>query len=120
MNILADENIDPPVIDWLRSQGHDVFSVRESAPGATDFEVLEIATSHDRILLTQDKDFGELIFRNGMHTHGVILMRFDSRSASETIILLEVLWPDLQKMADRNFLILTNDRIRVRPLPLRE
>ena len=54
----------PVVAQWLRSQGHDVFSVYDDAQGADDESILRLACSEDRIVITCDKDFGELVFRD--------------------------------------------------------
>ncbi len=60
--LLADENIPARAIDALRDAGCDVLSIREHAPECADDEVLRIAVAHGRILLTFDRDYGELIF----------------------------------------------------------
>lgn len=68
MRFLVDECTGPAVARWLIQQGHDVFSVYDRAPGISDQEVLQRAFSEDRILITNDKDFGERVFREG-HPH---------------------------------------------------
>jgi predicted nuclease of predicted toxin-antitoxin system len=63
MNFLADENFPVPSVTLLRSNGHDVASIREDSRGASDEAVLRRAVIERRILLTLDRDYGELIFR---------------------------------------------------------
>jgi GDP-D-mannose dehydratase len=63
VNFLADECCDAILVSALRNDGHDVLYVKETAPGADDSTVLHLATAQQRILLTEDKDFGELAFR---------------------------------------------------------
>lgn len=63
MNFLADENVDQQIVDQLRKNGHDVLYVIEMEPGISDDEVLARANRRGALLLTADKDFGELIFR---------------------------------------------------------
>ena len=76
MRILADENVPGRVVRELRELGHDVRWVREDSPGLGDRAVLELACSEARLLLTFDKDFGELVFRLGRDaSRGVILCR---------------------------------------------
>ena len=60
--ILADENIDAHIIDYLRSKGIEVFSVRENYPGITDEQVIALSKDPPRIILTEDKDFGEWVY----------------------------------------------------------
>ena len=82
MRILANENFPGEAIRALREQGHDVVWVRETAPGSGDTWVLERAQEEDRILITFDKDFGELAFKRGLPAScGVILFRISMPSA---------------------------------------
>jgi predicted nuclease of predicted toxin-antitoxin system len=71
---LADENIDHAIVSRLRDDGHDVVWVAELAPGLPDADVLAMATSQNRVVVTADKDFGELLFRRQM-VGAVVLVR---------------------------------------------
>lgn len=62
MKFVADEGVDAPIVKRLRENGHDAFYIAESDRGISDEEVLEIANAESRILITRDKDFGELVF----------------------------------------------------------
>jgi len=80
MRILANENFPLDAVVSLRTDGHDVWWVRTEAPGISDAEVLDLARRDNRLIVTFDKDFGELAF----HAHlpvasGVILLSFESR-----------------------------------------
>jgi predicted nuclease of predicted toxin-antitoxin system len=75
VNLFADESVDQPVVERLRQDSHDVVSVAELAPSITDDEVLREANGRAAILVTADKDFGELVFRQGVVHSGVILLR---------------------------------------------
>lgn len=79
---LADENVDKVIIERLRADGHDVAWVSEMQPGITDDQVMAIANDQGRVLLTGDKDFGELVFRQGLITTGVVLLRLAGLAAS--------------------------------------
>ena len=63
MHLLADENISQRVIDRLRAIGAGVVAVRETDPGASDDEVLALASAQGRTLITEDRDFGEMVVR---------------------------------------------------------
>jgi predicted nuclease of predicted toxin-antitoxin system len=81
MKLLANENVAAAVVDALRADGHDVVWIKEVGQGSTDDVVLALALAEDRVLLTFDKDFGELAFRLGcLATPGVILLRPRLRS----------------------------------------
>jgi predicted nuclease of predicted toxin-antitoxin system len=75
VNLFADESVDQPVVERLRQDGHEIVSVAELAPSITDDEVLREANGRAAILVTADKDFGELVFRQGVVHAGVILLR---------------------------------------------
>ena len=100
MHIIANENIMATVISELRSRGHDVLSVKESMPRAGDEVILAKAQAEQRIVLTHDKDFGELAFRYGLPaTCGVLLIRLSGTGSKADIEqVLEVIcsrddWP---------------------------
>jgi predicted nuclease of predicted toxin-antitoxin system len=76
MRFLADENCDFTVVQALRAAGHDVLCVSEITPRAEDSEVIKLADDEKRILLTEDKDFGQLVYSHGQKTLGVIFLRF--------------------------------------------
>ena len=80
MNFLVDEGVDRQIVDKLRQDGHSVLYIAEMAPGIGDDEVLEMANEQGASLLTSDKDFGELVYRQGRLTAGVILIRLSGLS----------------------------------------
>jgi predicted nuclease of predicted toxin-antitoxin system len=78
MNFLADESCAGPVIRALLEAGHDVVAIAQVARGAADEEVLDHALNENRVLITEDRDFGELVYARGRSSAGVILVRFRS------------------------------------------
>ena len=68
MKFLVDECTGPAVAHWLEQQGHDVFSVYDQARGIQDDRVIEIAEIEERILITNDRGFGEKVFANDART----------------------------------------------------
>lgn len=75
MNFCAEESVDAPIVARLRQDGYTVFAVAETSPGITDEAVLQWANQAQALLLTADKDFGEMVYRQQRHTHGIILIR---------------------------------------------
>jgi predicted nuclease of predicted toxin-antitoxin system len=75
MNLFADECCDVLLVRELRAGGHDVVYAKEDFPGQPDEVVLKAAFDQDRILLTEDKDFGELVYRLAFPARGIILLR---------------------------------------------
>ncbi len=75
MNFVADESVDHPIVERLRREGHQVSYVAELGPGMPDEAVLHRANQETALLLTADRDFSEMVFRQRLHTHGVVLIR---------------------------------------------
>ena len=73
---LADESCDCAVVRALTSRGHEVLLVAELSPRADDEQVIGLALREERVLLTEDKDFGQLVHAAGFPSVGVILLRF--------------------------------------------
>ncbi len=89
MRWLADECVAAPLVVFLRTGGHDVFYVAESAAGLNDSDVISLALREDRLLLTEDKDFGDLVFRRKRLVPGVVLMRTDFNNSEQKKLRLE-------------------------------
>lgn len=87
MRFLVDECTGPKVSEWLRGQGHEVFSIFDQSQGTPDHEVLSKALTENWILITNDKDFGELVFREHLDHHGIILLRLEDERSTNKIIL---------------------------------
>jgi len=112
MRFLVDECTGSMVADWLKSQGHEVLSIFDECRGIDDDEVLRICLNENRILLTNDKDLGEKVFREGFLHQGLILLRLEDERASSKILVLSKL---LQSYSDRlvgSFVVVTEDRVR--------
>ena len=80
MNLVADESVDRQIVERLRQDGHDVTYVAEMEPGISDEIVLQTANAQEAIMLTADKDFGELTYRQRLIHHGIVLVRLAALS----------------------------------------
>ncbi len=117
MRILADENFPGDAVTALRERGHDVLWVREEAPGIGDHEVLSRAQAEARIVITFDKDFGELAFRFGLPaTAGIILLRLAATSPTAVAKRASAALESRDDWAG-HFSVIEEDRIRMTPLP---
>lgn len=114
--ILADENIDHGIIAALRAAGYVVDSIYESHRSVSDTAIIELSRNPPRIILTEDKDFGEWVFAHGIRDISVIFLRYHFRDTAALLAtLLELLrtrLPDLQGA----FTTVAVQKIRIRPL----
>jgi predicted nuclease of predicted toxin-antitoxin system len=76
MRFLGDESCHAAIVLALREAGHDVVAVSERCPGAADSNVIAIALGETRVLVTEDKDFGQLVHASGADRCGVLLLRY--------------------------------------------
>jgi predicted nuclease of predicted toxin-antitoxin system len=117
MRLLADENFPGDAVDALRAGGHDVAWVRSDSPGSSDREILARAQSEGRLLLTFDKDFGELAFRIGLSAQsGIILCRFSVPSVQHAIRIITSVLASRTDWAG-HFAVVEDSRIRLTRLP---
>ncbi len=112
MRFLVDESTGPKVADWLRELGHEVSSIFDEAQGIGDDTILEKAFSESWILITNDKDFGEMIFRERRRHHGVVFLRLhDERSANKIAVLNSLLRDHSERLEDQ-FVTVTETKVR--------
>jgi predicted nuclease of predicted toxin-antitoxin system len=116
MKLLADENVPAAAVAGLRAAGHDVVWIRTANPGVSDLEVIASASRQDRLILTFDKDFGELARQEVDHSPpGVILVRLPMRPPAEMAAYLAA---TLDSRSDwlGHFSVLEPGRIRMRAM----
>lgn len=118
MRFLADESCDFRVVRTLRAANHNVTAVSEISPRADDVDVIEFAVKEGRILLTEDKDFGQLVYAHGGKTVGVILLRYPAlarkRICDDVINLIEKYGENLTG----TFVVMQPGRIRIARSPI--
>lgn len=119
MKLLANENVASAVITALRADGRDVVWIQEVGRGSTDEAVLALAFAEDRVLLTFDKDFGELAFRLGRPAApGVILLRPRLRSPDYLVRFAQAVLAQ-SHIWEGHFTVAEEGRLRIVPLPSR-
>jgi predicted nuclease of predicted toxin-antitoxin system len=117
MRLCANENLPEECVLRLRQSGHDVLWIREAHPGTFDAGVLTIAHAESRLLITFDKDFGELVFRCGAKaSHGIVLFRIPQPSASAVAAKVVAVLASRGDWSG-HFSVVEEFSIRMRPLP---
>src|SRR5574337_2233363 len=113
---LADENVPRLVVERLRSAGFDVKSIGGRDAGASDSEVLSIAVDEGRVVITEDRDFGEMIVRQRARVSGVLLLELDRLSnMAEADRVTSVVSANDERFSG-HLVVIEPGRIRVRPL----
>ena len=116
MNLVADECCDALLVTGLRSDGHDLLYVKEIAPGTDDETVLQTAADQKRILLTEDKDFGELVVRLKLPAYGIVLLRMNPADSSAKLARLRYLLLHQVHRLPGTFVVLDQKKVRFRSL----
>ena len=117
MNLVADEGVDRPVVERLRQDGHDVVYVAELSPSIPDEEVLQQTNARRAVLVTADKDFGELVFRQGLVHSGLILLRLAGlTNATKAEIVAEVCGNRTAELIGA-FSVVSPGQVRIRRRP---
>ncbi len=117
MRLLADAHISREMIAYLDELGHDVVHVAAVSPRMSDSAVLKFAATEGRIVLTADKDFGELCFRRLISCAGVVLLRLSAPTETERCDVFRRLWPLVEENAFGHFHVITDTAVRRSPLP---
>ncbi len=114
MKILADENMAYSIVERLQRDGHQVIHVANIASGSADPEVLQIAKQHNALLITEDKDFGELVIHRFIQETGVILVRLKGfRPVERAEIIAQVIDEHGEKLL-RAFTVISPGLVRIR------
>jgi predicted nuclease of predicted toxin-antitoxin system len=115
MRFVVDESTGAAVVEYLRAAGHDVLAVAEVMLQAGDQAILARAAGEARVLVTNDKDFGELVFRSGHAHHGVVLLRLHDESPANRVRVMEAILEQYLDRLPAHFTVATEGRVRIRP-----
>ena len=116
MKLLADENIPASVVRILEEEGYDIRWIRIDSPGISDIEVMQNAHQEKRIILTYDKDFGELAVKDPIYpSSGIILFRLSQKNPG---LIAKYIGEVIKSRQDweGHFSVVESERIRMRPL----
>lgn len=120
MKFLVDESVEYPLVNLLRDLGHDIVSIAENQTGLRDEDVLYKAFRDKRILITNDKDFGELTFLKKLSSVGVILFRLPEEDVESKKRRLLTLFNKYSAKIPGHFVVITQSQIRIRKFPVKE
>ncbi|MDD3260019.1 MAG: DUF5615 family PIN-like protein [Smithellaceae bacterium] len=114
LRFLADESCDYSVIRALRTAGYSVDAIAEISPSLSDEVVLELAVAESRLLITEDKDFGEWVFAHHHAMMGVLLIRYPARLRSAMVAAVTDLIGEHAPDLEGSFTVLEPGKARIR------
>lgn len=117
MKFLADEGVDMQIVVAVRAAGHDVFYVLESMSGASDEAIQQRAAAENRILITKDKDFGELTFRLHLVHAGIVLSRLENLSPMRKAQIVAAIIEEFGEQLVGAFTVIQPGGVRIRKNP---
>lgn len=116
MNLLADESVDRQIVERLRQDGHDVLYIAEVEPSVSDAVVFDRANEKSALLVTGDKDFGEIVFRDHrLSSGGVVLLRLAGLSSESKVETVSDAFQKYEAEFPNHFSVVEPGKIRIRP-----
>ena len=115
LKLLVDENVPAAILAWLRAEGHDVTAAGDAAPGAPDADWAAASAASGRLIVTADKDFGGLIYRNKLAVAGVVLLRL-AGPVPDRLARVREAWGVVEANPSGAFVVISMKRVRVRPI----
>jgi len=114
LRFLIDLGVGIKVEKWLKDNDYDLKTVRDLDPCFPDTDILSLAANENRIIMTMDKDFGELVYKSGLPHSGVLLLRLEGASGDEKVrIVRKIIGGFFQKLPGR-FSVYQNGKVRIR------
>jgi len=117
MRFIADECVDGQIPDTLEQEGYNVIYIADLERSLSDEEIIQRANDAQAILITEDKDFGELIFRQHRLTHGIILLRLHGLKAEQKVEVVISALNSHSSEIENHFTVIMPKSIRIRILP---
>ncbi len=114
MKLLVDVGVGKTVEQWLQKQGHDVLAVRDLDPRLPDSAILNQAVLEQRLVITMDKDFGELVYRSGQPHAGVLLLRLEEADSQQKVSIVKKIFTRHALQLLDCFSVYQRGRLRIR------
>jgi predicted nuclease of predicted toxin-antitoxin system len=111
---IIDVAVGRSVEEWLKSQEFNVVTIGSVNPEMKDFEIIQLANMEDGIIITMDKDFGELVFREKNKHKGILLLRLEDAMSEEKLAAIQNIIPEHLRKLKNNFSVYQNGKLRTR------
>jgi len=117
MKFLADAHISVEMVAMIRDQGDECLDSSAIAPRMPDVDVLRKAEAEGRVVITSDKDFGELVFVHQIRCPGVVLIRVALANETDRVTYVRSVWATVHSRLPGSFITITLGGVRARPMP---
>jgi predicted nuclease of predicted toxin-antitoxin system len=117
-NFIIDVGVGKSVEQWLTDEGYKVISIRSLNAEMEDGQIVSLALTEDAIIITMDKDFGELVYKEKKQHKGILLLRLDDAVANEKLAVVQSLFPSELENIKNHFTVYQNGKLRIRPQSL--
>ncbi len=114
LKFLVDVGVSKRVEDWLQNEGYNAEGIRAIDPRLPDEEILKIAAAEKRMVITMDKDFGELVYNSGQAHAGVLLLRLDDATSDEKVNVLKWILSEYSDTILNKFCVFKDGKLRIR------
>ena len=114
LRFLIDVSVGTGVEEYLREEGYDTKAVRDIDSRMEDEEIVRIAVSEERMIITMDKDFGELVYHFSMRHCGVLLLRLEDAMGTEKVQVVRQIIEEYPSQIRHKFCVFQNGRLRIR------
>lgn len=117
-SFIVDAGVGKSVEEWLTNEGYNVISIRLLNAEMEDEQIISLALSENAIIITMDKDFGELVYKENKQHSGILLLRLDDAVAREKLAVIQSLLPSHLNSIKNYFTVYHNGKLRTRPQSL--
>ena len=114
LKFLVDVGVGKKVENWLITNGYDVKSVRDINPKANDSEILHLAVKESRMVITMDKDFGELVYNSGKLHSGVLILRLEDANGDKKVMTIKKILSEYSDKLYGKFCVFQGERLRIK------
>ncbi len=114
LKFLIDVGVGEKVEKWLSTQGYDTKSIRDLDPRMPDEEILKLATQEKRMVITMDKDFGELVYNANQPHSGVLILRIEDYNSTQKVYVIRKILQQYQTDIKGKFCVFKDDKLRIR------
>ena len=120
LKFLVDVGVGKGIEEYLNEKGYDTKAVRDIDPGMEDEEIIRIAVTENRMIITMDKDFGELVYHSSIEHSGVLLLRLEDATGTKKLQVVKHILNNYANRIRNCFCVFQKDKFRIRKIPKKE